>query len=551
MSVFARSGRHASSLRRRTGRHAGAGSGRIVFRGLLVFATALGFGSPAPASPVRFAGSWLVVPRYDPDHPSPGGIPRAFLFRRTTHGFAGTFRWNASDYRLSSFITTRDRLIFRATFGAQRYWMIAKLAPHRDTIDVWVGKKEEGVAPFLARRIAPAALEKMFAAAPHPELMEKLPLPPIRELPPNGLAKTPPLGWNSWNLFREGVSDGAVRTIADALVSTGLRDAGYIYLTIDDGWQGYRDASGELHPNAKFPDMRALVEYVHARGLKFGLYSSPGPVTCAGFIGSHGHEQQDAQMFAAWGIDFLKYDLCSANDIYSGRDEVQRLYQKMGEALRMSGRAIVFSLCEYGLDDVSHWGKAAGGNMWRTGDDTVEGDPWTAVADRFDKDGSPDGAGPGGWNDADMMLMGLGKLNPREEQTHMTLWAMLASPIILGNDIRHMSQQTRRLLTDSEVLAIDQDPLGVQGQRLSKKGAVEIWTKPLADGSIALAIFNRGAARARTRLSFKELGLGTSLEARDLWAHHNLGQIASFQTVIPSHGTVLLRLRALLGAKGS
>ena len=241
-------------------------------------------------------------------------------------------------------------------------------------------------------------------------------LPPMGSLPADGLAAVPPMGWSSWNTFADRIDDKTVRAMADAMVSGGFRDAGYVYVNIDDGWQGVRAADGSIRPNAKFPDMKALADYVHARGLKLRLYSSPGLKTCAGYTGSYGHVRQDARTFATWGIDYLKYDLCSGEWLYANADQVQRSYYEMGAALRETGRPIIYSLCEYGRFSVGSWGRKVGGHLWRTTGD-IE-DTYDSMARiGFDHDGVASDAGPGGWNDPDMLEIGRASCRERVSDT--------------------------------------------------------------------------------------------------------------------------------------
>src|SRR5579863_850814 len=245
---------------------------------------------------------------------------------------------------------------------------------------------------------------------------------------PAPLARTPPMGWNSWNHFADKVSDSVIRAQADAMVSSGMRAAGYVYINIDDTWEGKRDAQGVIHPNEKFPDMRALADYVHGRGLKLGIYSSPGPKTCAGFEGSYGHEEQDAQTYAAWGVDYLKYDLCSfhekmkaAGSPEAGNKLMLEAYTKMHNAILKTGRPMVFSLCQYGADHVWEWGASVGGNLWRTTDDISDSYDRMSVIG-FQQAGLAKYAGPGHWNDPDMLEVGNGKMSANEYRTHMALW---------------------------------------------------------------------------------------------------------------------------------
>jgi alpha-galactosidase len=365
-------------------------------------------------------------------------------------------------------------------------------------------------------------------------------LPPLGVLPVDGLARTPPMGWSSWNKFAEHIDDRTVRAMADALVATGLRDAGYVYVNIDDGWQGTRGPDGALRPNAKFPDMKSLADYVHAKGLKLGLYSSPGPRTCAGFEGSYGHVRQDARTFADWGVDYLKYDLCSGEWFYDDADKVQRTYYEMGAALRATGRPIVYSLCEYGRFEVGAWGRRVGGHLWRTTGDITDDYP-TMARIGFDKNGRAEQAGPGGWNDPDMLEIGNGGMSHDEYATHMTLWAMSAAPLMMGHDLRQSSPEVLKMLENREVIAVDQDALGVQGKAVRREGATEVWTKPLADGGVAVALFNRGEAAAPMKLLASDLGMSGPTTVRDLWRGADLSaEPQDFQ--VPAHGVVMLRV---------
>jgi alpha-galactosidase len=373
-----------------------------------------------------------------------------------------------------------------------------------------------------------------------------LPLPALKDLPDNGLARTPPMGWNSWNKFAGRVDDGAVRAMADAIVSSGMSKLGYTYINIDDTWAGGRDASGNLIPNKKFPDMKALADYVHSKGLKLGIYSSPGPKTCAGYEGSFGHEIQDANTFAAWGIDYIKYDLCSARSIYSSTpEELRALYQKMGEALQQTHRPIIYSLCEYGNADVWKWGAKSGGNLWRTTGDIR--DSWSSM-DRigFGQIDIASYAQPGHWNDPDMLEIGNGGMNADEYRTHMSLWSLLAAPLIAGNDLRDMSDETKSILMNAEVIAIDQDPSAKPVQILNQEDKVEILWRHLQDGSVAVGIFNRGDAAAEGSFSWASLMLGVpedSLHVRDLWKHDNVVlSNETYDATVPPHGAVLLRV---------
>jgi alpha-galactosidase len=367
--------------------------------------------------------------------------------------------------------------------------------------------------------------------------------PPLHKVPSNGLAKTPPMGWNSWNLFAGKIDDQTVRTMADAMVSSGMLDAGYVYVNIDDTWEGLRDAQGTLQTNHKFPDMKALADYVHSKGLKLGIYSSPGPRTCAGYPASYGHEDQDAKTFAAWGIDYLKYDWCSARSIY--KDESLRpVYQKMGDALQATGRPIVYSLCEYGLGAVEKWGPEVGANLWRTTGDIR--DEWSSMMGNVEKQvPTAPYAGPGHWNDPDMLEVGNGHMTDDEYRTHMSLWALVASPLLAGNDVRTMSPATKAILLNKELIAIDQDSLGKQASPV-KNGDLETWIKPLADGGVAVGVVNLGSAPANATVNAGDLQLGgTVKKARDLWAHKDVQfKGGTYSQMVPSHGVLLLRVSA-------
>ncbi len=354
------------------------------------------------------------------------------------------------------------------------------------------------------------------------------------------LAKTPPMGWNSWNHFAEKVTDAIVRQQADAMVSSGMRDAGYVYINIDDTWEGKRDANGIIQTNDKFPDMKALADYVHSKGLKLGIYSSPGPKTCAGYEGSYQHEEQDAKTYAAWGIDYLKYDWCSAGDL---KLDMQASYKKMGDALKATGRPIVYSLCQYGLDQVWRWGPSVGANLWRTTGD-IEDKYMSMAYIGFGQNGLEKFAAPGHWNDPDMLEIGNGGMSADEYRTHMSLWSLLAAPLLAGNDLTKMTPETVAILTNREVIAIDQDAAGKQAHRVWQEGPLEIWARPLADGSHAVGLFNRGYSPAKMTAVFRDIGVKSGAAVRDLWQHKNPGTFAdSFSAEVPRHGVVLVRIQ--------
>ena len=368
------------------------------------------------------------------------------------------------------------------------------------------------------------------------------------------IAATPPMGWNSWNYFGERVDDKTVRAAVDALVSTGLRDAGYVYVNVDGGWQGERDANGVLHPNEKFPDMKGLADYIHSKGLRFGIYSSPGPADCAGSEGSYMHEMQDANMVSKWGADYLKYDLCSfrkdvmANKAPNDKPEQMRLmvaaYDKMGKALRSTGRPIVFSLCQYGMDAVWEWAPSVGGNLWRTtGDIQPNWDRIYAILEQ--QAGLAKYAGPGHWNDPDMLEVGNGKLTLAEDRSHFSMWAMLAAPLLLGNDLPNMKPEVLNILTNRDVIAIDQDPLGQQAKRDYADGEVEIWTRYLVRGALAIAVLNAGADRYAShpfQLNLARLGLHGPQKGEDLWSGKEVTLTNGMPIELASHDILLVRI---------
>jgi alpha-galactosidase len=374
--------------------------------------------------------------------------------------------------------------------------------------------------------------------------------PPLQS---DKLAPTPPMGWNSWNHYAKTVTETDVREAADMLVATGMRDAGYVYVNIDGSWEGYRDANGVLRPNPqKFSDMKALADYVHARGLKFGIYSTPGPGTCGNFAGSYGYEEQDAKMFASWGVDFLKYDLCTfrtimsaqgGNDLGKQREIMEAAYKKMHDALDATGRPIVYSLCQYGLGNVWEWGPKVGGSMWRTTDDIK--DTYMSMSGiGFAQAGLSKYAAPGHWNDPDMLEVGNGGMTGDEYRTHMSLWSILAAPLLAGNDLDHMSAETLSILMNHEVIAVDQDPLGKQGDRVWAVGELEFWSKPLKDGSLAVALFNRQNSPTLMTFHLSDLGWKGPASARDLWKHEDVGTINdSYTASVPRHGVIMLMLR--------
>jgi alpha-galactosidase len=366
----------------------------------------------------------------------------------------------------------------------------------------------------------------------------------------NGLARTPPMGWNSWNRFGCNINDSLIRSIADAMVSSGMQAAGYQYVNLDDCWQVSRDSAGNIVADAsRFPSgIKALADYVHSKGLKLGVYTDAGTATCAGRPGTLNHEQQDAKTYAAWGVDYVKEDWCNT----AGLDPATQ-YAKFRDALASSGRPILFSICNWGVNSPWSWGPATG-NMWRTTGDI--NDSWSSMTSIIDQSGShASAARPGAWNDPDMLEVGNGGMNATEYRSHMSMWAIMAAPLIAGNDIRSMSAETHDILTAPEVLAVDQDPAGVQGVKVSDNGAgLQVWAKRLQQtGAVAVALFNRSGASANMTASWSAIGLAAgSGTVRDLWARADRGSYTSSYTVnVPSHGTALLKIVGTSGGPTS
>jgi len=354
----------------------------------------------------------------------------------------------------------------------------------------------------------------------------------------SSLAATPPMGWNSWNKFGCNVSDKLIREMADTMVSSGMQAAGYQYVNIDDCWQVSRDAQGTIVADPqRFPSgMKALADYVHSKGLRLGLYTDAGTGTCEKRPGSLNHEVQDAKTYASWGIDYVKIDWCNSEGL---DPEVQ--YAKFRDALAQSGRPIVFSICNWGVKAPWRWGPKTG-NLWRTtGDISDSYDSMSLIG--FGQNGLEIFAGPGHWNDPDMLEVGNGHMNRDEYRTHMALWALLAAPLLAGNDLRNMSAETKELLTNSDVIAVDQDSKGVQGHRVWQEGPLEIWAKPLADGSQAVGLFNRSESAIQMTLDFKGIGAPAAAKLRDLLDHKDLATAQnSYTTEVPKHGVVLLKV---------
>jgi alpha-galactosidase len=384
------------------------------------------------------------------------------------------------------------------------------------------------------------------------------------------IALTPPMGWNSWNCWACAVDDLKVCESAKAMVDTGLISHGWSYINIDDCWMRTerqrndpnigppaRDGNGDLIPNAKFPDMKALTDYIHSLGLKAGIYIGPGPTTCQGYVASWQHELQDAKKFADWGFDYLKYDWCGYSSLV-GRDpnleELKRPYILMRKTLDQVPRDIVYSICQYGMGDVWKWGEEVGGNCWRTTHDIT--DTWSSMARGFQQAPLAQYAKPGHWNDPDMMVLGKVGWGPNlrdsgltadEQYTHMSLWCLLCSPLLLGCPIDQLDEFTLNLLTNDEVLEVNQDPLGQQAHRLVQDDGREIWAKQMEDGSMAVGLFNRDDySEHHITVSFTDIGFDGKCLVRDLWRQKNLGTFTEkFTAKVPVHGVVLIKITKL------
>lgn len=379
------------------------------------------------------------------------------------------------------------------------------------------------------------------------------------------IALTPPLGWNSWNCFACSVTADNVKQAANAMVSSGLANHGWSYINIDDCWMKkfdsndsilggpLRDSNGNYLTNKKFPDIKELTGYIHSLGLKAGIYTGPGPKTCAGFAGSYTYEEKDAKQFADWGFDYLKYDWCDYESIAKDHSlpELKKPYLVMRDALAKTNRDIVYSLCQYGMGNVWEWGAEVGGNCWRTTGDII--DDWSSVESiGFMQSGKEKYAGPGHWNDPDMLVVGkVGwgpqlhetNLTPDEQYSHISLWALLSAPLLIGCDMTQMSEFTLNLLTNDEVIEINQDILGRQAKRHSELNDIEIWTKELEDGSLAVGIFNRGMFSSKAVLKLADVGFDSHTIIRDVWRQKNLGiYVNRYETTIPSHGVKLITL---------
>jgi len=359
----------------------------------------------------------------------------------------------------------------------------------------------------------------------------------------NGLGKIPQMGWNSWNRFACGINETLIRNTADALVKTGLKDAGYIYLNMDDCWAGYRDTSGIIHPDpTAFPSgIAALASYAHSQGLLFGLYSDAGTNTCAGRPGSLGYETNDANTYASWGVDYLKYDNCYSNNI-----PPEKRYPIMRDALNATERKIYFSMCEWGVDNPATWARSVG-NSWRTTGDIR--DEFSSMVSNLDQnDEWAKYAAPGGWNDPDMLEVGNGGMNTTAYISHFSLWALVKAPLLIGCDLSSITDETLEILTNAEVIAVNQDPLGVQGSKVYSDGifnVIEVWAGPLFGGNYAAVLFNRGSYTTDITANWADIGIDTSSSClvRDLWLHEDIGSFTgSYTASVESAGVVMITL---------
>jgi alpha-galactosidase len=367
---------------------------------------------------------------------------------------------------------------------------------------------------------------------------------PAAQALPDGLALTPPMGFNNWNTTacRAEFNEAMVKGIADIFVDKGLKDAGYQYVNIDDCWaEKTRDANGKLVPNkTRFPNgIKAVADYVHSKGLKFGIYTSAGTKTCNkdnGFPGGLDHEDSDAAQFASWGVDYLKYDNCNN----AGVDAKQR-YHKMRDALKKTGRPIVFSLCEWGQNKPWEWASDTG-HLWRTTGDIS--DNWDRAMSIYEKNVVLDQyAGPGHWNDPDMLEVGNGKLSATQYRSHFSLWSIMAAPLLIGSDLRKVNADTFTILENKDVIAIDQDSLGKQGKRIKSAGGADVIVKTLANGDKAVALFNKNAATTTVSTSLSEVGFGTgTYNLKDLWTKSNRTTTGAISASVPAYGTVLYRV---------
>jgi alpha-galactosidase len=387
------------------------------------------------------------------------------------------------------------------------------------------------------------------------------------------LALTPHMGWNSWYVWENHVTDRIIRDAADAMVNSGMIDHGYMYVNIDDCWSVKpgspdstlagepRDKNGMINPNKRFPDMKALTDYIHSKGLKAGIYTSPGELTCGGYVAAYGFEDKDIERYVEWGYDFLKYDWCSYSKIGKTDllSDLQKPYILISGILKKQNRDIILNLCQYGMGEVWKWGKQVGGQSWRTAGDL--GGSFEEIGKALFRDGfdvySSDSlhlyGGPGGWNDPDYLLLGYlsnwkgetvpTPLTPNEQYTQVSLWSIVAAPLIFSGDITRMDDFTLSLLTNDEIIEVDQDPMGKPGYRVSRDGELEVWKRPLEDGSIAVGLFNRGEKATAVTVQWTALGITGKQIVRDLWRQKDLGSFEGrYSSEVGRHGAVMLRM---------
>ena len=355
----------------------------------------------------------------------------------------------------------------------------------------------------------------------------------------NGLGRTPQMGWNSWNHFHCGVNQTVLQETADAFIKYGLDKLGYVYVNVDDCWARSRDSNKVVVPDpTTFPDFQGMIKYIHSKGLKFGLYSDAGTRTCAGRPGSLGYEEIDANTYAKWDVDYLKYDNCNNQN-----EPGQERYTKMRDALNKTGHPIFYSLCNGGREDVATWGSTVG-NSWRTTHDIR--DNWESIIERADiNEKLVNDSGPGGWNDPDMLEVGNGGMTAIEYESHFSLWCLMKAPLLIGCDLRNIDNESLRILTNPEVIAVNQDKLGVQGTKRKIDGTNEVWAGPLDGGAYAVVLLNRGKAASNVTASWSDFGVDPSKEAdvRDLWQMKDLGNMkGSVTAMVPSHGVVMYKI---------
>jgi alpha-galactosidase len=397
--------------------------------------------------------------------------------------------------------------------------------------------------PGTARRLGSAALALALTAATV-VAVQVFAMSPAQALD-NGLTKTPPMGFNDWNSFGCNVDEQLIKQTADYFVSSGLKAAGYQYVNIDDCWlEKTRSPDGHLVPDpVKFPDgIKGTADYVHSLGLKIGIYEDAGTQTCAGYPGSLGHEQTDADDFAAWGVDYLKYDNCN-NQSDGTLADYQARYTAMGNALKNTGRPIVYSLCEWGVNDPATWAGDIG-NLWRTTGDI--NDSWGSLKSIITQNAPlAQYAHPGAFNDPDMLEVGNGNMTDTEYKTHFGLWAEMAAPLLIGTDLRKATAETMAILTDKDVIAIDQDKLGVQGQVIAQGAGTMVFNKPLANGDRAVALYNSNDASATITTSAAQIGLqrANAYALKDVWTGTTTETAGTISASVPAHGTVIYRVK--------